>query len=74
VSSSNSKEQRQRPYIVTTTTVSNPSNGTGSNALTRDAIRLEIAMRLTIETKKVKESWMIADKFVEEMDNHLSDQ
>jgi hypothetical protein len=74
VSSSNSKEQRQRPYVVTTTTVSNPTNGTASNALTRDAIRLEIAMRLTIKHKKVKEAWLIADEFVEEMDNHLSDQ
>ena len=61
----------ERAYVVTNTTVANPQNGTGSNALTRDAIRLEMAMRLVAQNKKVKEAWLIADKFVEEMDQHL---
>jgi hypothetical protein len=70
VASSNSKERVGRTYVITATTVSNP-NGTASNALTRDAIRLEVAMRLVAVNKKVREAWLIADKFVEEMDEHM---
>lgn len=61
--------RKPREYVVTNSSVA--SEGRGSNALTRDAVRLEIALRLVINGEKVKRAWNIADEFVEEMDNRL---
>lgn len=58
-----------RDYVVTNSSVA--SEGRGSNALTRDAVRLEIAMRLVISGEKARRAWDIADRFVEEMDKRL---
>lgn len=60
---------RVRDYVVTNSSVA--SEGRGSNALTRDAVRLEIAMRLVISGEKARRAWDIADRFVEEMDKRL---
>lgn len=61
----------KRPYVVTLTTVMD--QGRGSNALTRDAIRLEVAMRLAIEGNGVRKAWDRADAFVAEMDRRLDE-
>lgn len=60
---------KRRAYVVTATSVADA--GRGSNALTRDAIMLEVAMRLVIEGKAVKGSWNVAQAFVREMDRRL---
>lgn len=59
----------RRAYVVTATTVAD--GGRGSNALTRDAIMLEVAMRLVIEGEPVAGSWDVAERFVREMDRRL---
>jgi hypothetical protein len=62
----------ERTYVVTSSTVTNNQNGSSSVALTRDAIRLEVAIRLVVHSKKkVREAWTLADAFVDEMDQHL---
>jgi|AmaraimetP72IA01_FD_contig_61_2343330_length_756_multi_10_in_0_out_0_3 hypothetical protein len=61
---------KERAYVVTGSIV-HDDKGRGSNALTRDAIRLEIAMRLTIDGEKVRRAWDTADEFVREMDDRL---
>jgi hypothetical protein len=62
----------ERSYVVTSTTVADGQKGTSSVALTRDAIRLEVAIRLVVHSKKkVREAWTLADAFVDEMDRHL---
>lgn len=62
-------KRAKRAYVVTSTTVA--AEGRGSNALTRDAIALEVAMRLVIEGESVKASWDVAEEFVREMDRRL---
>lgn len=56
---------------MTVTTVTDPSAGRGSNALTRDSIRLEVAMRLVAEGKSPEKAWAISDEFILQMDEHL---
>jgi len=59
----------KRDYVVTTSNVH--EQGRGTTALTRDAIRLEIAMRLVINEEPIKTAWDVADRFVREMDQRL---
>lgn len=62
---------RERAYVVTVTTVADPKEGRGSNALTRDSIRLEIAMRLVAAGRSPEKAWAISDEFILQMDEHL---
>jgi hypothetical protein len=59
----------ERPYVVNASVVA--GEGRQSHALTRDAIRLEVAMRLVAKGTSPQHSWDTADEFACEMDKHL---
>lgn len=59
----------ERAYVITGSVAGNPNGST--TAFTRDGIQLEMSMRLVAAGKKPKEAWLIAAKFVKEMDESL---
>jgi hypothetical protein len=66
------KVNNKRQFVVTSSNVQG-GDGRSSSALLRDAIRLEVAMRLTINGTKVAKAWDIADDFVSEMDKRIEE-